>query len=194
MPSDPDARVRGTQQVAGVDEIDLDPRSDRNRTVVADRLQPLERAGGIDLRVERQRRAVLRVVLPIRLASVLFLNVRRVRQHQRAQIPGARRAEHASAKALGDEPRQVAAVIEVRVRQDDGVDPRRIDRKRPPVAISQLLETLEETAVDQNATVAEVEQMLRAGDGTGGSEKRQRRRHASALYSEDSPPCQPPIF
>src|SRR5688572_25470597 len=82
----------------------------------------------------------------------------------------------------------------MRVRQDDGVDPRRIDRKRRPVAIPQLFETLEEAAVDENPTVIDVEQMLGAGDGTGGSKKRERWRHGSALYSEDSPRCHPSIF
>ena len=170
-----DARVRRAEQMARVDEIDLDARSDRNRAVVADRLQPLERPGGIDLRVERQRRAVLRVVVPVRLARVLFLNVRRVGQHQRAEIPGARRAEHASPKALRDEPRQIAAVIEVRVRQDDRIDPRRIDRKRCPVALPQLLETLKEAAVDENPTVAESR-----ADASSRSRCR-RRRETSAM-------------
>jgi hypothetical protein len=44
--------------MARVDEIHLDPCGDRNGTVVADRLKPVERTRGIDLRIERQRRAV----------------------------------------------------------------------------------------------------------------------------------------
>jgi hypothetical protein len=120
-------------------------------------------------------------VSPIRLASVLFLDARRIRQHKRTELPCGRRAEHASAKALGDEPRQKSTVIEVRMGQDDNIDPRRIDRERPPITIPQLFETLEETAVDQNSTVTEVEQMLGAGDSAGGSEKRQRWRHGCAI-------------
>ena len=124
--------------------------------------------------------------MPVRLPRVLFLDARRVRQHERAQVARARRAEDAAAKALADQPRQVAAVIEMRVREDDGVDRAGRDRERGPVAQPQLLEALEQAAVDENAMVAEIEQMLRAGDGAGGAEKRQRGRHRRALYSEGS--------
>ena len=34
--------------------------------------------------------------------------------------------------------------------QDDGIDAARRDRQRPPVAQAQLLESLEQTAVDEN--------------------------------------------
>jgi hypothetical protein len=133
-------------------------------------------------------------MLPVGLPGVLFLNARRVRKDQGAQLSSAGGAEDRSAKPLGDKPRQVTAVIEVRVRQNDGIDSRRVDRKRPPIPIPQLLETLKETAVDQNSAIIHVEQMLRAGDGTGGPKKRQRRRHEPALYSEGPPRWQPPIF
>ena len=54
-------------------------------------------------------------------------------------------------KPCADEPRQVAAVIEVRVRQHDGVDVGRANRQRLPVALAQLLESLEQAAVDEHA-------------------------------------------
>ena len=180
--------------MAGVDEVDLDAGDDGNGTVVADRLQAIERAGGVNFGIERLRGSVLGVALPVRPPGVFFLDARRVGQHQRAQLARRRRTEDAAGETLGHEPRQIAAVIEVRVREDNGIDPRRIDGKRPPVAIAQLLEPLEQAAVDQDAAIAEVEQMLGTGDGASGSEERQRWRHGSALYSEDSPPWQPPTF
>ena len=70
----------------------------------------------------------------------------------RAEILGAGGAEHAAAKAAGDQPRQIAAVIEMRVRQHDGVDVGRRDRQSLPVALAQLLEPLEQPAVDENAS------------------------------------------
>jgi hypothetical protein len=51
-------------------------------------------------------------------------------------------------------------MIEVRMREDDGVDPSRIDRQRRPIAMPQLFKALEESAVDQNPMVAEIEQMF----------------------------------
>ena len=50
-----DARVGRAEQVAGVDELDLEARHDRHRTVVADRLQQRERPFRVGRRVERQR-------------------------------------------------------------------------------------------------------------------------------------------
>ena len=52
---DRDPRVRRSEQMAGVDELDRDARHDRNRPVVADRLQQRHRARGVLRREERQR-------------------------------------------------------------------------------------------------------------------------------------------
>ena len=105
------------------------------------------------------------------MARVFFLDVRGIRQHERAEIAGARGAEDAAAKTSGHEAGQIAAVVEVRMREDHGVDPGRIDRQRGPVAQAQLFEPLEEPAVDEHAVIAQVEQVLGAGDGARGAEK-----------------------
>ena len=112
--------------------------------------------------------------MAVGVARVFFLNVRGVGQDERAQIARARRAEDAAAKSAADQPRQIAAVIEMRVREDHRVDALGIDRQRRPVAEPQLLQALKETAVDEHAVAAEVEQMFGAGDGAGGAEERQR--------------------
>ena len=116
----------------GVDELDFDTGDNRHRAVVTDRLQTVERASGVDLRVERLRGDVLRVAVLVRLPRILFLNVRRIGEHERAQVARARRAEDAAAKALADQPRQVPAMIEMRMREDDGVDLRRPRSETPP--------------------------------------------------------------
>ena len=119
------ARVRRPEQVTGVDEVDFDAVGDRHRPVVADRLQQRERAERVGFGVERQRRRVLRVAVAVGVLRVFFLNPARVGQHDAAEILGAGRAEDAAPEALRDEARQIAAVIEVRVRQHDGRDVRR---------------------------------------------------------------------
>ena len=63
-------------------------------------------------------------------------------------------------------------MIKVRVRQDDRVDPGRLDRQRRPVPVAQLLEALKEPAVDEDAPIAEIQQVFGAGDRAGGSKKR----------------------
>ena len=77
------------------------------------------------------------------------------------------------AKSGRDQPRQVAAMVEVRVGEDDGVDRGGVDRQRLPVALAQLLETLKQPAVDEDAMAVHLEQVLRAGHGAGGAEERQ---------------------
>src|SRR5207248_6782524 len=120
----------------------------------------------------------LRVAVAVRVARVLFLNPRRIGQHERAELARGRRAEDPAPKAPRDEARQVAAVVQVRVGENYGVDPRGIDRQRRPVAQPELLQALKETAVDKDAAVAEIEEMLGAGDSAGGSKKCQRRHRS----------------
>ena len=138
----------------GVDELDFDAGRDRHRAVVADRLQLRHRAEGVRLAVERQRRRVLRVAVAVRVRRVFFLDAAGVGQHDPAEILRAGGAEDAAAEALRDEPRQIAAVIEVRVRQHDGVDLRWLDRKVLPVPLAQLLQPLEEPRVDEHSRCA----------------------------------------
>src|SRR5215831_16647834 len=98
----------------------VDAWRNRNRTVVAHRLQQRQGPGGIERRVEGQSRRVFAVPMPIGGASILFLDMRGVRQHERAEVPCSRRAENPAAIALRHEAWQIAAVIEMCVRQDDG--------------------------------------------------------------------------
>ena len=90
-------------------------------------------------------------------------------------MPGVQKI--AAAEPAGDQPRQVAGVVHVRVGQDHGVDGGRVDGQRVPVAPPQLLEPLEQPAVDEHAPVAGLDQVLGAGDGAGGTEEGQL-RHA----------------
>ena len=107
------------------------------------------------------------------VAGFLLLQVRRVRQHDGAQVARARRAEDASSKSLRHETRQVAAVIEMGMRQHHGVEARRVNGKGRPVALPQFLEPLKQAAIHEDAAAAQIDQMLRAGDRAGRSQKRQ---------------------
>ena len=119
---DPHPHVRRAEQVPRIDELRLDPGRDRHRAVVAARLQLRHGAERVDFRVERQRGLVLREVVAVGVRRVFFLQPAGVGQDDLAQILRALRAEHAAAESLRHEPRQIAAMIEVRVRQHDRVD------------------------------------------------------------------------
>ena len=62
-------------------------------------------------------------------------------------------------------------MVEMRVRQHDGIDARRAHRQRLPVPLAQLLESLKQTAVDEHPLAAGLEQVLGAGDGAGGAQE-----------------------
>ena len=60
--------------------------------------------------------------MPVGVARILFLDVRRIGQHQRAQVLGAGVQNTRPRKPCANQPRQIAAMVEMRVRQDDRVD------------------------------------------------------------------------
>ena len=167
----PDTGVCRSQQVSGIHKLHLEARHDRHRPVVANRLQLRDGAKRVGLRIQRQRRCVLRVAVAVRVRRILFLNPTRIRQDDAAEIECAGGAEHAASKSLRDQSRQVAAMIQVRVREHDCVDVGSAHRKRLPVALAQLLQALKESRVDEHFRGAGIEKVLRARDGTCGAEK-----------------------
>ncbi len=119
--------------MAGVDEFEVDTLDERIRSVETERLKLRERAERVRLAIQGQRRVVLRIVQPVRLSRIFFLQPRRVWQHQFAQIGRPWRAEHSAVIAVGDQSRQVPGVIEMSVRQNDA---RRARPGRPAAAPS----------------------------------------------------------
>jgi dipeptidyl-peptidase-4 len=113
------------------------------------------------------------VPVAIGLAGILFLDARRIWQHELAQVGSARRAEDSTAEPLRHEAWQVANVIEVGVSQYYGFDRIRWNRKLVPVSKPQLLQTLKKAAIDEQTVTLVLEQVLRAGHRSGRAEKRQ---------------------
>ncbi len=112
---------------------------------------------------------MLGVIVLVGVPRVLFLDLRGVREHDRAKVLCAGRAEDPAAESLGDEPGQVPAVIQVRVGQDDRIDGRRRYGKGLPVELAQRLEALKQPAINENLMSAEVQEVLRAGDSACGA-------------------------
>ena len=105
--------------MTGTDELDGDARHHFNGAIEPHRLQLGNRAECIWFRIERQCWRVLAVSVTIGLACIFLLQSSRVRQNQTTQIGGAWSAEHTTAESLSDQTRQVAAVIKMRVGQND---------------------------------------------------------------------------
>ena len=154
-------------------ELDRDAWRHFDRPLVSERLQVGERTSCVSLCVQRQRRAMFRVAVLVGLPRVFFLDAAGIRQYQPAQVGRTAGAEDAPAEALRDEPRQVADVIEMRMRQDDGVDRVRRHRTILPVSEPEILQPLEQSAVDKDAVPPVIEEIFRPGDGARRAEKRQ---------------------
>ena len=162
------------EQVAHRHEADFHPRDDRHRAVVAHGLQLRQRAPRVGDAIEGLRRIVLRVMALVGPPRVFFLEVRRVHEDQVREILRAARAEHATPEALLDKPRQVPDVIQMRVREHDGIDGVGLDRQVVPIAPAQLVAALEEAAVHKHAVAAGLDEMPRPGDGARRAEERDR--------------------
>ncbi len=62
-------------------------------------------------------------------------------------------------------------MVDVRVGQHDGIDRFRLQREDIPVAQPQLLEALEQSAVDQHALAAVLQQVFRSRDSACGTQE-----------------------
>jgi hypothetical protein len=112
------------------------------------RVDPAQAVQRIAACVQRQRRCVFRKAVPVGEGGVFFLDVAAVGQKDAAEVARAGGGVHPSVKAFAHQHRQVAAVVQVGVGQDDGMDLAGHHRKGPPVAQAQLLVALEQPAVD----------------------------------------------
>ena len=80
---------------------------------------------------------------------------------------------HTAAKAQLHQPGQEAAVVDVRMRQHHCIDVGRGQGQGLPVAQPQLLDALEQPAVDQQLAALVLEQVFRPGDSIGGAKELQ---------------------
>jgi hypothetical protein len=107
----------------------------------------------------------------VRVVGFAFLQVPAVAQQDLAQILGSRRTEYASGETVLYEQRQIAGMIEMRVRQHDLVDFSGCDRERRPITQPQGFVSLEQPAVDEDFLCSGIEQIAGTRYGTCGAEK-----------------------
>ena len=122
---------------------------------------------------QRQGRCVLGGADLVGVARVLFLDVGRVRQQHPQQAQGWRCGEGRPSEALAHQQRQDARVVDVGMGEDDGVERRRLDRERRPVAQAQVLGSLEHARVDQHLLAVRLDQVTRPRDGAGSPQERE---------------------
>ena len=107
----------------------------------------------------------------VHIGRVRFLDVRRIEQHDRAQVARGRRAQDHAPEAALDQRGNVARVINVRVRQDQDVDLGSV-KGQVAVALKGLrAAALVQAAVHQDARPVHGHHVHRAGSGLRGAKK-----------------------
>ena len=114
--------------------------------------------------VERERRLVAAVAFFRRKSRVFFLQMGRIGEQHRAKfMSGGIRIDRA-AIAVPVQSRQIAGVVNVRVRQQHPVNGRWIDRQLVPIALLQLLRAFEKPAIHQQTLALCFDKIFRAGN------------------------------
>ena len=108
----------------------------------------------VDGCVERARRFMFAEVVEIRVSRFLFKQMRAIQQHDFSQIASRLCTNNLTAKPVSHQHRQIAAVVEMSVAQDNRINFPWRHRKRGPVAQSQRLKALKQATVEQYPLVA----------------------------------------
>ena len=153
-----DLEPRRAQDVTGAVPGDVDALGDLERGVEADGHEQPEGGGGVGRGVQRAGRPVLGVPHPVGEGGLLLLEVRAVGQDDARQLRRARRAVDGAVESEVAEPGEEPAVVDVGVRQHDGVDGGGFHREGAPVREPEILATLEQAAVHQHARPRHVDQ------------------------------------
>ena len=134
---------------------------------------------GVERRGEAVRKAVRLAMLHalIEELGVLLLNVGGVAQHPIAQVDGSRRGVNGAMEPVLYEGGEVAAVIDVGVREHDGVDRSGVEGQVSVLGVGIAAPALVQPAIEQVSLAPGIHQML----GTGHFSRRtaEREFHSS---------------
>ena len=172
-----DFRHARSQDVGGGSETEGQFRGEPNRFADLHRLEILQRILRLFKRVQRQGRGVLGLSGLVIEIRIFFLQVAGVGQDDSTEIDRGRRSVDGSAKALFDEARNPAAVIEVGVREEDRINLPARNRRFTPISLAPFLGALEEATVNEElktllpAGITGVDQVLRTGDRPGSTQE-----------------------
>ena len=148
----------------------------------------------VGLGVERQGRLVFGEAVAVGKVGVGLLDVAAVGQKNLRQIARGRCGPHLAVKAFLGQQGQVATVVQVGVGEDHRADVVGFHRQRIAVAQSQLFETLEQAAVDEQAFAFVLDQVFGTGHRAGTAQESDIDAHESILLRVASAaPCQPPL-
>lgn len=171
--------------MTGRQKVELNSRSQGLRLPVRDGLRQTQRGISVFDGVQRKSGFVSRPMVLVAKACLFFLKVSGVRKENPQEIDRCGRAIDHAAKSLIDEPRKITGMVNVCVRQHDGIDRPWINRRRIPIPEPQLLQPLEKTAINQDPLSRRLEQKLRSGDCLCRTKERQLHRTRIPRHSRD---------
>ena len=121
---------RGAEQMPGVPVARANARNHVDPFFVVDRRERLQRGNRIGLRIDRADFGPpARRVAPVQGSNLGLLDAAGVRQHVGTEIDGAARRKDAAGKAVAHQLRQQAAVVDMGMGQEHGVDIRRREKE-----------------------------------------------------------------
>ena len=160
----------GAEDVAGIDEGDLDAIANEHGAVVVEGDELPEGLFGIDGGVERG-------VEGLAFAGAFFVGVfdvggldpGGVGQHNLAEVAGGGGGVDVSAVALAGEVGEIPAVVDVGVGEDHGGEVGRVEGEMFVAVVGFLAVPLVKPAVEQDALAIDLDEVLGAGGGAGGA-------------------------
>ncbi len=164
-----DQDAGGAQNMARIVEGRAHPRTDLDRLFVGCRApEPRHAIGGIDDGVERRRRRGMRlpVVMTARF-GLLGLQIGRIQHDQPRQFGGRLGGDDLTLKSPLHQKRQPAAMIEMRMGEQNEVDRARVEAERDGVILIELAAALEQAAIHQDAAPLGFHQMAGPRDALG---------------------------
>lgn len=126
-------------------------------------------------RIERFWLLVFGISPPRGKARLFFLDMAAVGQNKPAQICRCFCAKNPPAKPRPDQCRQISRMVQMSMGEQHSVDGVDTHRERFAIARPQLLEALEQPAIDQNAPPQGLDQIARSRHRPGGAKKAQFR-------------------
>ena len=121
----------------------------------------------VRLRVERLHPRFRIIAGDVEVGRVLFLDLGGIGQHDPQQVARRRRTEDRPIKPLSRQRGQVAAMVDVGVAEDDGVDLVRMEGEVAVALPGLLAAALVQSAVEEDFVVADLQQVHRTGHAAG---------------------------
>jgi hypothetical protein len=172
--------------MAGVAESNTDAAGDTDWLSVIDGLEMGEDGLGILSGIERhfgeRPFSALRFVAFAFVLGVFFLQLGAIEQDDSGYLGGGLGAEDSALESLAYQLGQQAAVVQMRMCQQDRIDALRRHRKGVPVPHPEM-SFLVKSAIDEQPRSIGLEQMPRAGDVLGSAEESELNPHIFCLIN-----------